>query len=83
MPRMQSWGKSPRQKWTIRDSRQPILDHVLGNFQPSLRRCEKNDFRLIGRSAVEKLRARMPYKRLLRLRYTFPFKNKTPIKLVK
>jgi hypothetical protein len=24
-------------KWTIRDSGQPTQDHVLGNFQPSLR----------------------------------------------
>jgi hypothetical protein len=35
------------------------------------------DFSLTGRSAIEKLRARLRYKRLLKLRYTFPFKNKT------
>jgi hypothetical protein len=46
-------------------------------------RTLKNDFSLTERSAIEKLRARMLYKRLLRLRYTFPFKNKTPTKSAK
>ena len=41
--------------------------------------CEKIDFSLTSDPESEKLRARMPSKRLLRLRYTFPVKNKTSI----
>jgi hypothetical protein len=42
--------------------------------------CEKIDFCQLSYLQSEKLRARMPYKRLLRIGYTFPFKNKAPTK---
>jgi hypothetical protein len=35
-----------------------------------------SDFRSLGDLQPDKLRVRMTYKRSLRLRYTFPFKNK-------
>ena len=42
--------------------------------------CEKIDFSLTSDPESEKLRARMPSKRLLGSRHTFPFKNRTLIK---
>jgi hypothetical protein len=40
-------------------------------------RCEKIDFRLLTHLRPEKLLVRIRFERLVRLRYTFPFKNET------